>query len=29
VESLTKEILPRLLNTARKIDKDIANLWPK
>ncbi len=29
LESLTQEILPRLLNTARRIDKDIANLWPK
>jgi hypothetical protein len=29
IDSLTQEILPRLLNTARKIDKDIANLWPK
>jgi len=29
IDSLTREILPRLLNTARKIDKDIANLWPK
>jgi IclR family pca regulon transcriptional regulator len=29
VETLTQEILPRLQSVARKIDKDIANLWPK
>ncbi|MSO16878.1 MAG: IclR family transcriptional regulator, partial [Candidatus Planktophila sp.] len=29
IDSLTQQILPRLQNAARKIDKDIANLWPK
>ena len=29
IDSLTQQILPRLQNAARKIDKDIADLWPK
>lgn len=29
IDSLTQQILPRLQNVARKIDKYIADLWPK
>ena len=29
LDALTQQILPRLQNTALKINKDIANLWPK
>ena len=29
LETLIQQILPRLQNAARKIDKDISNLWPK